>query len=101
MATTARKMGHIDSKSASVARRMSMMGGILSPGGRMEGMERTPYFAETAVGAVTLVAFQFLSLPVLIGGVAPLGIGYLPRQARRATTRQSRRQIRPSPPPPR
>lgn len=52
----------------------------------MEGMERTPYFAETAVGAVTLVAFQFLSLPVLIGGLALLGIVQLARRSRRAKT---------------
>lgn len=32
------------------------------------------YFAETAVGAVVLVAIQFLSLPVLIGGLALIGI---------------------------
>jgi hypothetical protein len=50
----------------------------------MEGMERTPYFAETAVGAVTLVAFQFLSLPVLIGGLALLGIVRLVRRPRPA-----------------
>ena len=62
------------------------MGGILSSGGRIEGMERTPYFAETAVGAVTLVAIQFLSLPVLIGGLALLGIAQLVRRARRAKT---------------
>jgi hypothetical protein len=28
------------------------------------------YFAETAVGAVVLLSIQFLSLPVLIGGLA-------------------------------
>jgi hypothetical protein len=52
----------------------------------MEGMERTPYVAETAAGAVTLVAFQFLSLPVLIGGLALLGIVHLARRSRRAKT---------------
>ena len=31
------------------------------------------YFAETAVGAVVLVAIQFLSLPALIGGLALIG----------------------------
>ena len=32
------------------------------------------YFAETAIGAVVLVAIQFLSLPVLVGGLALIGI---------------------------
>lgn len=40
-------------------------------------MNRTPepagYFAETAVGAVVLIAFQFLSLPILVGGLIVLG----------------------------
>jgi hypothetical protein len=49
-------------------------------------MERTPYFAETAVGAVTLVAIQLLSLPVLIGGLALLGIVGLVRRSRKAKT---------------
>ncbi len=31
------------------------------------------YFAETAVGAVMIVAFQFLSLPILVGGLVVLG----------------------------
>lgn len=62
------------------------MGGILSFGVRIEGMERAPYFAETAVGAVTLVAFQLLSLPLLIGGLALLGIVHLARRSRRAKT---------------
>ncbi|HKI05496.1 MAG TPA: hypothetical protein VKK31_26175 [Thermoanaerobaculia bacterium] len=32
------------------------------------------YFAETAVGAVVLVSIQFLSLPLLVGGLALIGI---------------------------
>ncbi len=32
------------------------------------------YFAETAIGAVVLVAIQFLSLPVLVGGLSLIGI---------------------------
>lgn len=34
----------------------------------------TPYFAETAVGAVVLLALQFLSLPILVGGLALIGV---------------------------
>lgn len=33
-----------------------------------------PFFAETAIGAVVLVALQFLSLPILAGGLALIGI---------------------------
>jgi hypothetical protein len=44
-------------------------------------MKRRPkpaeYFAETAIGAVVLVAIQFLSLPVLVGGLALIGIAKL------------------------
>lgn len=32
------------------------------------------YFAETAIGAVVLLSIQFLSLPVLVGGLALIGI---------------------------
>ena len=32
------------------------------------------YFAETAVGAVVLLSIQFLSLPLLLGGLALIGI---------------------------
>lgn len=32
------------------------------------------YFAETAIGAVVLLAIQFLSLPILAGGLALIGI---------------------------
>jgi hypothetical protein len=35
------------------------------------------YFAETAIGAVVLVAIQFLSIPVLVGGLALIGIAKL------------------------
>lgn len=31
------------------------------------------YFAETAVGAVVLLSLQFLSLPILVGGLALIG----------------------------
>ena len=31
------------------------------------------YFAETAIGAVVLLSIQFLSLPVLVGGLAVIG----------------------------
>ena len=32
------------------------------------------YFAETAVGAVVLLSLQFLSLPILVGGLALIGV---------------------------
>ena len=32
------------------------------------------YFAETAVGAVVLLSLQFLSLPLLVVGLALIGI---------------------------
>ncbi|MFL6233956.1 MAG: hypothetical protein ACJ76N_12550 [Thermoanaerobaculia bacterium] len=32
------------------------------------------YFAETAVGAVVLLSLQFLSLPLLVGGLALIGL---------------------------
>lgn len=35
------------------------------------------YFAETAVGAVLLLALQFLSLPILVGGLALIGLAKL------------------------
>jgi hypothetical protein len=35
------------------------------------------YFAETAIGAVVLIALQFLSLPILAGGLALIGIAKL------------------------
>lgn len=35
------------------------------------------YFAETAVGAVVLLSLQFLSLPLLVGGLALIGIARL------------------------
>jgi hypothetical protein len=35
------------------------------------------YFAETAVGAVVLIALQFLSLPILVGGLVFVGIAKL------------------------
>jgi len=47
-------------------------------------MQQAPYFAETAVGAVILLSIQFLSLPMLIGGLALLGIVRLVRKARAA-----------------
>jgi hypothetical protein len=39
--------------------------------------QSTGYFAETAVGTVVLVAVQFLSLPVLIGGLTLIGLAKL------------------------
>jgi len=47
-------------------------------------MERAPYFAETAIGAVVLVALQFLSLPILVGGLALIGLAKLVSRARTA-----------------
>lgn len=41
------------------------------------------YFAETAIGAVVLVAIQFLSIPVLLGGLALIGIAKLVSSSRR------------------
>ena len=35
------------------------------------------YFAETAIGAVVLLSIQFLSLPLLIGGLALIGLAKL------------------------
>ena len=35
------------------------------------------HFAETAVGAVVLLSLQFLSLPLLAGGLALIGLGKL------------------------
>jgi hypothetical protein len=32
------------------------------------------YFAETAVGAVVLLSLQFLSLPILVGGLVLIGV---------------------------
>lgn len=45
------------------------------------------YFAETAVGAVVLVALQFLSLPILIGGLALIGIMKFLSRSRSANVR--------------
>lgn len=44
------------------------------------------YFAETAIGAVVLVAIQFLSVPVLVGGLALIGIVKLVSSLRAART---------------
>lgn len=49
-------------------------------------MERTPYFAETAIGAVVLLAIQFLSLPILIGGLALIGVARFILRSRTANT---------------
>jgi MYXO-CTERM domain-containing protein len=49
-------------------------------------MERASYFPETAIGAVVLVAIQFLSLPILVGGLALVGLATLvSRRMRRRT----------------
>ena len=45
-------------------------------------MARAPYFEETTLGAVVLIALQFLALPVLVGGLALLGIARLVARAR-------------------
>ena len=42
-----------------------------------QGPKAAKYFAETAIGAVVLIAFQFLSVPVLVGGLALIGIAKL------------------------
>jgi hypothetical protein len=39
--------------------------------------QRSYYFAETAIGAVVLVSIQFLSLPILLGGLALIGAAKL------------------------
>lgn len=46
----------------------------------------TGYFAETAVGAVVLLSLQFLSLPLLAGGLALIGIAKLVSASRAART---------------
>ncbi len=43
------------------------------------------YFAETAIGAVVLLSIQFLSLPVLIGGLALIGVVKLVSRLRKAS----------------
>ena len=53
----------------------------------MEPMARDAskgYFAETAVGAVVLLSIQFLSLPLLIGGLTLIGIAKLVARKARA-----------------
>jgi hypothetical protein len=45
--------------------------------GQRRQSQPAEYFAETAIGAVVLVAIQFLSLPVLVGGLALIGIAKL------------------------
>ena len=42
-----------------------------------QGSKPAEYFAETAIGAVVLLAIQFLSLPVLVGGLLLIGIAKL------------------------
>lgn len=44
------------------------------------------FFEETAIGAVVLVALQFLSLPILAGGLALIGIVKLFSALRTANT---------------
>lgn len=43
----------------------------------MTQQEPKPYFEETAIGAVVLLSIMFLSLPLLIGGLALIGIARL------------------------
>jgi hypothetical protein len=40
-------------------------------------LDQPKYFAETAIGAVVLIAIQFLSLPALLGGLALIGLAKL------------------------
>jgi hypothetical protein len=49
------------------------------------GSKPAGYFAETALGAVVLVAFQFLSLPVLVGGLVLIGAAKLFSASRTAS----------------
>ena len=46
---------------------------------------REPYFAETAIGAVVLLSLQFLSLPILVGGLALIGAVKLVSRWRKAS----------------
>lgn len=48
----------------------------------MTTRDSKPYFAETAIGAVVLLAISFLSLPILIGGLALIGLAKLLFRAR-------------------
>ena len=45
------------------------------------------YFAETAVGAMVLLSLQFLSLPLLVGGLALIGLVKLASRFRTAGVR--------------
>jgi hypothetical protein len=47
---------------------------------------RSDYFAETAIGAVVLVSIQFLSIPILVGGLALIGAAKLVSSLRTAKT---------------
>ena len=42
-----------------------------------DGFKPPTYFAETAIGTVVLVALQLLSLPILVGGLALIGLAKL------------------------
>jgi hypothetical protein len=44
------------------------------------------YFAETAIGAVVLLSIQFLSLPLLIGGLGLIGVAKLVSSVRSRTS---------------
>jgi hypothetical protein len=55
----------------------------LEPKAQTQRSQPAGYFAETAIGAVVLVAFQFLSLPVLVGGLALIGMLKLLSRSRR------------------
>lgn len=50
-------------------------------------MERAPSFEETAVGAVVLLSFLFLSLPVLVGGLALIGLARLASRLRASSAK--------------
>jgi hypothetical protein len=48
--------------------------------------QRSDYFAETAIGAVVLVSIQFLSFPMLLGGLALIGAATLFSRLRTTST---------------
>lgn len=60
-----------------------MLGGLNDQNQRRPS-QPAPYFAETAVGAVVLLAIQFLSVPILVGGLALIGLAKLASRLRTA-----------------
>jgi hypothetical protein len=53
----------------------------------MRGSKPADDFAETAIGAVVLLSLQFLSLPILLGGLALIGIAKLVSRLRTSNAR--------------